>query len=294
MPTNNAGSLADEMERLRSGNESFLPELGKMNSRAAFMDKHFDTILNALRASPSVDQGVVQEDEAFSAAVWDALKGDHNDLRKQAIILRAHRAALRRFASPQTVGEVGEDKAGGLWYRRWFKASVELNEALSRVAELERENFTLAAGQCIVERGLLGDEHGHQFCALTAERDAALVRCEGLLTRFLPAILHGDDEHRAWLTAAVEAYLADQPIPSPAGSGRKDALIASLEARCERLEGVVKRAASDARLASDALGNSGPEFRSVREAFGIIRDRARAALGEGGDQTPPNSGTTLP
>jgi hypothetical protein len=186
MPTNNAGSLADEMERLRSGNESFLPELGKMNSRAAFMDKHFDTILNALRASPSVDQGVVQEDRDAAAAIASGF-GCHataeqivagrldDDPSVQALACHRH-----RFASPQTAGEVGEDKAGGLWYRRWFKASVELNEALSRVAELERENFTLAAGQCIVERGLLGDEHGHQFCALTAERDAALARCERL------------------------------------------------------------------------------------------------------------------
>lgn len=34
-------------------------------------------------------------DEAFMDAVWDALKGDHNDLRRQAIILEAHRATLR-------------------------------------------------------------------------------------------------------------------------------------------------------------------------------------------------------
>jgi hypothetical protein len=34
------------------------------------------------------------EDQAFCAAVWDALKGDHNDLRRQQIILKAHRAAL--------------------------------------------------------------------------------------------------------------------------------------------------------------------------------------------------------
>lgn len=32
-------------------------------------------------------------DEAFCATVWEALKGDHNDLRRQQIILNAHRAA---------------------------------------------------------------------------------------------------------------------------------------------------------------------------------------------------------
>lgn len=37
----------------------------------------------------------VDAEEAFMAAVWDALKGDHSDLTRQAIILRAHRAAIR-------------------------------------------------------------------------------------------------------------------------------------------------------------------------------------------------------
>lgn len=35
----------------------------------------------------------VSDDERFCAVVWDALKSDHNDLRKQQIILEAHRAA---------------------------------------------------------------------------------------------------------------------------------------------------------------------------------------------------------
>ena len=35
----------------------------------------------------------VDLDQAFCAAVWEALKGDHTDLRKQAIILKAHRVA---------------------------------------------------------------------------------------------------------------------------------------------------------------------------------------------------------
>ena len=36
----------------------------------------------------------VDRDEAFCDIVWSALKGDHNDLRRQQIILRAFRAAL--------------------------------------------------------------------------------------------------------------------------------------------------------------------------------------------------------
>jgi len=33
-------------------------------------------------------------DRTFAETVWQALKGDHNDLRRQQIILRAHRDAL--------------------------------------------------------------------------------------------------------------------------------------------------------------------------------------------------------
>lgn len=47
--------------------------------------------LDALQ-QPREAADVVEADEAFCAAVWEALKGDHNDLRRQAIILKAHRA----------------------------------------------------------------------------------------------------------------------------------------------------------------------------------------------------------
>lgn len=39
------------------------------------------------------DQTVKQAECDFSNAVWSALKGDHNDLRRQALILRAYRTA---------------------------------------------------------------------------------------------------------------------------------------------------------------------------------------------------------
>lgn len=34
------------------------------------------------------------------------------------------------------------------------------------IAALEAENFRLAAGACLVEGGLIGDEHGHFHCSL--------------------------------------------------------------------------------------------------------------------------------
>lgn len=35
-----------------------------------------------------------------------------------------------------------------------------------RIEQLEKECFALAAGQCIVDGGLMGDEYGNQYCAL--------------------------------------------------------------------------------------------------------------------------------
>jgi len=45
---------------------------------------------------PASIERVTQADNAFANAVWAALKGDHNDLRKQAIILEAYRAIIER------------------------------------------------------------------------------------------------------------------------------------------------------------------------------------------------------
>lgn len=40
------------------------------------------------------NKALIEIEQPFCAAVWDALKGDHNDLRKQAIILVAFREAI--------------------------------------------------------------------------------------------------------------------------------------------------------------------------------------------------------
>jgi hypothetical protein len=55
--------------------------------------------------------------------------------------------------------------------------ATELATLKQQLAELEAENFTLAAGACHVEGGLIGDEHGHFACTLKqqlAEREEAL------------------------------------------------------------------------------------------------------------------------
>lgn len=46
------------------------------------------------------------------------------------------------------------------------------NRASARIVSLNAECFSLAAGQCIVrEGGLMGDDHGHQYCDMERQRD---------------------------------------------------------------------------------------------------------------------------
>ena len=42
----------------------------------------------------------------------------------------------------------------------------------AKVAELEKENFALSAGQCVHEGGVMMDEYGHTLCPLTKTDDA--------------------------------------------------------------------------------------------------------------------------
>ncbi len=44
------------------------------------------------------------------------------------------------------------------------------------------------------------------------------------------AIKYGDDEHRAWLKDAIEAFFAGRSVPAPRGEGKKDAEIKRLTA----------------------------------------------------------------
>ena len=51
-----------------------------------------------------------------------------------------------------------------------------------------------------------------------------------LIERYLDGVLHGDDEHREWLTEATYNFWAyDTDIPTPRGSGTKDRLYQEIE-----------------------------------------------------------------
>jgi hypothetical protein len=41
--------------------------------------------------------------------------------------------------------------------------------------------------------------------------------CKNGVTEFTTLILHGDDQHKAWLLAARDAFIAGEPMPPPSG-----------------------------------------------------------------------------
>jgi len=57
---------------------------------------------------------------------------------------------------------------------------------------------------------------------------------EKLCERLYSDLAHGDDEHRAWLKAAIEASLTGAPMPPVTGKGASDAKIAMLTTANER------------------------------------------------------------
>lgn len=67
------------------------------------------------------------------------------------------------------------------------------------IDKLRAENFALAAGQCIVKDGLLGDEHGHQYCALQRAQQPQAGKMHEADRAFYDLIVA--QRNRAWCDA---------------------------------------------------------------------------------------------
>lgn len=55
------------------------------------------------------------------------------------------------------------------------------------------------------------------------------------IVRFAEAILHGDDEHRAWLLEAAHAWVNGGALPDVRGGSAKDAEIARLQSKLHKI-----------------------------------------------------------
>jgi hypothetical protein len=82
-----------------------------------------------------------------------------------------------------------------------------------RIAELEAENFKLAAGQCIVDKdGLQGDDYGNVYCRQqrrVKELEAEVERLKALLPDVDEALRLAEEMHSGdWLDRHIEAHAA--------------------------------------------------------------------------------------
>ena len=58
-----------------------------------------------------------------------------------------------------------------------------------------------------------------------------------LVEQYLDGVLHGDEEHREWLTEATYNFWVEgKEIPTPRGSGTKDRLYREIERLREELD----------------------------------------------------------
>jgi len=58
-----------------------------------------------------------------------------------------------------------------------------------------------------------------------------------LVEQYLDGVLHGDEEHRDWLTEATYNFWVEgKEIPTPRGSGTKDRLYREIERLREELD----------------------------------------------------------
>ena len=56
--------------------------------------------------------------------------------------------------------------------------NVLLLDVTEKLRKSQAENFALAAGQCIVDGGLCGDDYGNQYCKLQRAHDATVADAE--------------------------------------------------------------------------------------------------------------------
>ncbi len=56
----------------------------------------------------------------------------------------------------------------------WQARQPEIYALRARVAELEQENFRLAAGRCVHPNGIIGSDGGTPLCPITETPDAAM------------------------------------------------------------------------------------------------------------------------
>jgi hypothetical protein len=207
MPTNNAGSLADEPTDPRALGEEL---------------EHPDTLEFLVqyggRCRDCADVGPVCESTGIGC-------GERRKAMKFALDALAYgvrngfvlQDALRhRFASPQTAGEDVVEQAARALYQCEKERSDHVDKLLS-AAKGQPVRFRMEHWDDVAD--LYRSDARAALASLTAERDAALARCERLeemsgevLRAFAEGVAWSDEQRSAY--SALAALLGIEPEPS--------------------------------------------------------------------------------
>lgn len=109
---------------------------------------------------------LIDVESAFCDAVWEALKGDHNDLRKQQRILKAHRAAVASLPTAASVEVGGHIPDAG----KMVEAAIieRCAKVVKDMAELARYRELTGAEDMEVEHGAAADALCEAYAAIRA------------------------------------------------------------------------------------------------------------------------------
>lgn len=129
-------------------------------------------------------------DEAFLREVTEALKGDHNDLRREAIILRAFRDARRASVTAQA--------------ERTIALEAIMREALEALTEIARDDIG----------GLQALYEEHEFDPRDHSKDTCVAKMKSWMedeaTYFMGRIRYRRERARA-AADKIRAALEPQP-----------------------------------------------------------------------------------
>jgi len=231
----------------------------RMRKEVAALEAERDEVCAALEQAPHADYCSYARDggepcDCYKSHGWELL----DDLRDRVAALERSRSALDCRYAKQYAETSGSHCP--------LNKPCERCQRDQRIAALEAENATLAAGQCVVDGGLLGDEHGHQYCAVQRRLQAAERRAEETKSRFLYTANASQVDMHGWRACAVGMY--EKLLEAPNECPRNE----STEQRIAELKAERDKAAQDATVAESMCAVHEQEIPELEEQVQVLSD----------------------
>lgn len=100
----------------------------------------------------------------------------------------------------------------------WLEKRLKAARSDSEAHPEGHSNRTFYEAQAIAYENVLSLLEDGKAATPAPRTDGGMTAGEDV-KRFAHAVLHGDDEHRSWLTEAAECFVAGRPLPEPRGKG---------------------------------------------------------------------------